>query len=118
MQGGLVDAQRGQNARMFLCHGGQPGNWLGAGQYPVRRNARHHAQAQKNRLQEEHPLLGDHAQQPSDVVPRSAQHRVQSVAGFALEVADDRFYRLTPLEQPSVLLTDLLGLAPVHDVHT
>ena len=71
----------------------------------------------------------DHAQQPLDVVTRRAQHRVQPVASFtlevtafhpvvALEVADDGLDGLAPLEQLSLLFADPLGLAPVHDVHT
>ena len=74
------------------------------------------------------PLLGKHAQQPADVVARSAQHRVQPVAGFALEVAavhaviglevgDDRLNRLAPPQLLSLLLADSFGLARVHDVH-
>ncbi len=89
---------------------------------------RHRAQTQIKPLQEVHPLTDNHAQQPLDVVPRCAQHRVQPVAGFALEVAaihaviglevaDDRLDRLTPLQLLSLLLADPFGLAPVHDVH-
>ena len=70
-------------------------------------------------------MPGDHAQQPADVVARCAQHRVQPVPDFSLEVtvihaviglevADDGFNRLAPLEQPSVLLADPVALAPVH----
>ena len=61
----------------------------------------------KKRFKKGNTLLDDHAQQPFDVVARCAQHRVQPVAGLALEVAavhavigldvaDDRFDRLAP----------------------
>ena len=33
------------------------------------------------------------------------------------QLVDDRLDRLAPFEQLSLLLTDPLGLAPVHDVH-
>ena len=38
-------------------------------------------------------------------------------AVIGLEVADDRFDRLTTPELASLLLADPFGLAPVHDVH-
>lgn len=38
-------------------------------------------------------------------------------AVIGLEVADDRLDGLAPLEQPSLLLAEPLGLAPVNDVH-
>ena len=79
-------------------------------------------------MHEAHPLLGDHAQQPFDVVACRAQHGVQPVAlltlegatvhaVIALEVADDGLDGLAPLELFSVLAADAFGFAPVHDMH-
>ena len=97
-------------------------------QFPIRRHARHRAQAQIIAPHKRCVLTGHHAQQPLDVVPRCAQHRVQSVADLTvevtvphvvigLEVTDDRFDRLTPPQLLSLLLADPLELATVHDVH-
>lgn len=95
---------------------------------PVRRHARHRAQAQIKLLQEGDALAGNRGQQPADVVARRTLHRVQTVplrslevtavhAVIGLEVSDDRLDRLAPFEQLSILLADPLGLASVHDVH-
>ena len=67
-------------------------------------------------------LLGDHAQQPADVVACCAQHGMQPVTRLPFEVAavhavigfempDDGLDGLTPPQQPSLLLADPLGLA-------
>ena len=97
-------------------------------QFPIRRHARHRAQAQIIAPHKRCVLTGHHAQQPLDVVPRCAQHRVQSVADLTvevtvphvvigLEVTDDRFDRLTPPQLLSLLLlllvqsVDVIGVA-------
>lgn len=70
-------------------------------------------QAQKKVFPKGHPLLGNHAQQPFEVVPSSAQHRMQPVAGFPLEVTaihavillqvpDDGLDRMSALEHSFV----------------
>src|SRR5690606_1005490 len=67
--------------------------------------------------------------QPFDVVARRAQHCVQPVAVFALQVtavhpviclqvSDDRLDGLAALELPSFLCRQALGLAPVHYAYT
>lgn len=42
--------------------------------------------AQKKVLQKGHPLLGNHAKQPLNVVPLRTQHRMLTVAGFTIEM--------------------------------
>ena len=86
-------------------------------------------QAQKSARQEGDPLLGDHAQQPTDVVTGSTLHRMQTVALRTLQVTTnqavvcrqvsiDGLNGLAPPELLFLLLADPLGFAPVHDVHT
>ena len=80
------------------------------------------------RRQESHLLLGGHAQQPTDLVTRRAQHAVQPFARFAFEVVaiqavvvphvpDDGLHRLACLEPLSFLIVDAFDLAPVAQIN-
>lgn len=86
------------------------------------------AQAQIVVPQEGHPLAGDHAHQPADVVARCAQHRVQAVAlrsfqvttvhaVITLKVPDDWLDRLPALDPLLLLCRERLELALVLDGH-
>ncbi len=74
-----------------------------------------------------HTLVGDHAQQPPDVVARRAQNCVDPIADLALQLAliqtviglhmpDDRFYGLAPLEQYHPDFAKRLIVASVTDI--
>jgi hypothetical protein len=87
------------------------------------RQTAHLQQAQ----QKAQAFLGDHPQQPADVVPSCTQHRVQRIAFSAFEVAavhsvicfevpDDRLDRLPPFEQPALFIRQPLLLATVFDL--
>ena len=85
-------------------------------------------QAQKKRMQEGYPLLGNHTQQPFEVVTRRTQHGMQLVAVFTLKVAathpvirfqmaNDRFNGLAAFQLLSFQRRQPLGLASMHNAH-